>query len=75
MTKTALLLIDIQNDYFPSFEGSRMALPNMDKASQKAADLLAAARAADVTVLHVRHVMGSDAAPFFQTRNPRGRDP
>ncbi|MEL0437064.1 cysteine hydrolase family protein [Phycobacter sp. K97] len=66
MPKTALLLIDIQNDYFPSFKGSRMALPNMDAAAQRAAELLAAARETETPVIHVRHVMASDAAPFFK---------
>lgn len=65
MTKSALLLIDIQNDYFPSFEGSKMPLPNIDVALENAADLLAAARNIGMKVIHVKHVMASDAAPFF----------
>ena len=32
MENTALVLVDIQNDYFPSFAGSKMALPHMDAA-------------------------------------------
>lgn len=66
MAKTALLLIDIQNDYFPGFEGSRMVLPNMDKASEKAAQLLKEARANAAKIVHIKHVMTSDAAPFFK---------
>ncbi|MBU2983061.1 cysteine hydrolase [Lentibacter algarum] len=65
MTKQALILIDIQNDYFPSFEGSKMPLPAMDAASDKAAALLSAARENGVFVVHVKHVMASNAAPFF----------
>ncbi|ATG35918.1 putative isochorismatase family protein [Phaeobacter piscinae] len=65
MTKSALLLIDIQNDYFPSFDGSKMPLPNMDAAVENAADLLATARDAGLKVIHVRHLMATDAAPFF----------
>ncbi|WP_323784016.1 cysteine hydrolase family protein [Leisingera sp.] len=65
MTNTALLLIDIQNDYFPSFEGSKMALPHMDAASGRAASLLATARQTGVRVIHVKHVMAPDAARFF----------
>lgn len=65
MTQSALLLIDIQNDYFPSFAGSKMALPNMDVAARNAADLLSAARGAGIQVIHVKHIMASDAAPFF----------
>lgn len=65
MTQSALLLIDIQNDYFPSFDGSKMPLPDMDAATRNAADLLSAARAAGIKVIHVKHIMASDAAPFF----------
>lgn len=65
MTQSALLLIDIQNDYFPSFDGSKMPLPDMDAATRNAADLLSAAREAGIKVVHVKHVMPSDAAPFF----------
>ena len=65
MTKSSLLLIDIQNDYFPSFNGGKMPLPDMDDSSKKAAMLLAAARDSGMRVVHVKHVMASDAAPFF----------
>ncbi len=65
MTKSALLLIDIQNDYFPSFAESKMALPGMDKAAGRAAHLLTTARDSGTMVIHVKHVMASDAAPFF----------
>lgn len=65
MTKSALLLIDIQNDYFPSFKGSKMPLPDMDQATANAARLLAAARDRGTPVIHVKHVMKSSAAPFF----------
>lgn len=70
MTKSALLLIDIQNDYFPSFAGSKMPLPGMDSASEMAASLLATARDNGVRVIHVKHVMASDAAPFFHPGTP-----
>lgn len=65
MTKSALLLIDIQNDYFPSFSDAKMSLPDMDRASERAASLLAVARNSGLRVIHVKHVMASDAAPFF----------
>ncbi len=70
MNKSALLLIDIQNDYFPSFADSKMALPDMDAASKEAASLLAAARDTGMKVIHVKHVMASDAAPFFHPNTP-----
>ncbi|MBG6160994.1 nicotinamidase-related amidase [Labrenzia sp. EL_195] len=70
MTRSALLLIDIQNDYFPSIENSRMPLPDMDEAAARAAGLLSAARSNGTTVIHVKHVMTSDAAPFFRPGTP-----
>ncbi len=70
MTHTALILIDIQNDYFPSFPESKMALPDMDAATEQAASLLEAAREHDVKIIHVKHVMASDAAPFFHPGTP-----
>lgn len=72
MTKSALLLIDIQNDYFPSFAGSKMALPDMDHALEKAVNLLTAARDGTVRVIHVKHVMASNAAPFFHPNTVSG---
>lgn len=69
MTRSALLLIDIQNDYFPTFPGSKMALPAMDAAAEMAANLLSAARESDVKVVHVKHVMASEKAPFFRPQS------
>ncbi|WP_417431084.1 cysteine hydrolase family protein [Kiloniella sp.] len=68
MNKSALLLIDIQNDYFPSFSGSKMPLPAMDKAIVNANKLLMAARDSNTPIIHVKHVMTSDTAPFFRPR-------
>ncbi|OLU12309.1 cysteine hydrolase [Pseudomonas sp. PA1(2017)] len=62
MSKRALILIDIQNDYFP---GGKWSLHEMDAATANAARVLAAARAAGDTVVHVRHEFESVDAPFF----------
>ena len=62
MAKRALVLIDIQNDYFP---GGRWPLDGIDAAANNAAELLAAARAAGDLVVHVRHEFPSADAPFF----------
>lgn len=43
MSKQALIIIDIQNDYFP---GGKWALDGADQAADNAARLLAAARQA-----------------------------
>ncbi|OLU30523.1 cysteine hydrolase family protein [Pseudomonas sp. PA27(2017)] len=62
MSKRALILIDIQNDYFP---GGKWSLHEMDAATANAARVLTAARAAGDTVVHVRHEFESVDAPFF----------
>lgn len=62
MPKRALVLIDIQNDYFP---GGRWTLAGIDSAADNAAKLLAAARKAGDLVVHVRHEFPSADAPFF----------
>lgn len=62
MPKRALILIDIQNDYFAD---GKWPLSGMDLAADNAAQLLAAARKAGDLVVHVRHEFPADAAPFF----------
>jgi nicotinamidase-related amidase len=62
MPKRALVLIDIQNDYFP---GGRWALSGIESAADNAARLLTAARAAGDLVVHVRHEFATADAPFF----------
>ncbi len=59
---TALLLIDIQNDYFP---GGRMELVGPDAAAARAATLLARFRATGRPVVHVQHVADRPGATFF----------
>lgn len=63
MSKTALLLIDLQNDYF---EGGKWVLRNTDKAAANAAKLLAKFRDQARTVIHVRHEAASADAPFLR---------
>src|SRR5262245_3089031 len=62
MPKRALVLIDVQNDYFP---GGRWTLAGIESAADNAAKLLAAARAAGDLVVHVRHEFPTTEAPFF----------
>ena len=62
MAKQALILIDIQNDYFPQ---GKWPLDGVDAAADKAAQLLQAFRAAGDAVIHVRHEFASEDAPFF----------
>ena len=52
MHTTALLLIDIQNDYFP---GGRFSLPGAEQAGAQAGRLLAAFRERGGPVVHIQH--------------------
>jgi nicotinamidase-related amidase len=58
----ALLIVDIQNDYFP---GGAMELVGSVEASQRAAALLAAFRSRGLPVIHIRHVSLRPGATFF----------
>jgi nicotinamidase-related amidase len=64
---TALLLIDIQNDYFP---GGAMELAGSVEAGQRAATLLAAFRRTGRPVIHVQHISTRPGATFFLPDTP-----
>lgn len=68
MAKRALLLIDIQNDYF---ESGKWPLFEMSQAADNASKVLTSARRDEWLVIHVRHEFKSDQAPFF-TPNSSG---
>jgi nicotinamidase-related amidase len=59
---TALVLIDLQNDYFP---GGTMELVGADAAVARAAALLEAFRGKSLPVVHIRHVAAKPGATFF----------
>lgn len=63
MVKRALILVDIQNDYFP---GGAWPVEGMEAAAAKAAVVLQAARRAGELAVHVRHEATSAEAPFFR---------
>jgi nicotinamidase-related amidase len=58
----ALLLIDIQNDYF---EGGRFPLVNTLSALSNAQKALSLFRASGLPVIHVQHVNTREGATFF----------
>jgi nicotinamidase-related amidase len=60
---TALLIIDIQNDYFP---GGAMELAGPDAAAANAAKLLAAFRKKSAPVIHMQHIATRPGATFFR---------
>jgi len=64
---TALLLVDIQNDYFT---GGRMPLHEIDRAAENAARLLAHFRDTNQKVFHIQHTWEDPLAPFFVAGTP-----
>ena len=63
----ALLIIDIQNDYFP---GGKMELFNSEAAADKAGLLLDAFRKAGRPVFHVQHIALDPETGFFLPGTP-----
>ena len=59
----ALLLIDLQNDYYP---GGAYELEGMAAASAKSAEMLDRFRSAGSPLIHIRHEFASAEAPFFR---------
>ncbi|HWQ63940.1 MAG TPA: cysteine hydrolase family protein [Methanospirillum sp.] len=60
--KSALILIDIQNDYFP---GGKMELVGAENAGKKAGSMLDAARKNGYLIIHIQHLATRPDAPFF----------
>ena len=65
--KSALILIDIQNDYFP---GGAMELAGMNQAAAGAREVLEACRKARRPVFHVQHLALGPGAAFFRPGTP-----
>lgn len=70
MPDTALLIVDIQNDYFP---GGAMELEGADAAGSNAGKAIAQFRAKGAPVIHVRHLSTRPGATFFLP-NTRGAE-
>lgn len=64
---TALILIDLQNDYFP---GGTMELVGAEAAVAQAAWLLQAFRQRGLPVFHVQHIATRPGATFFLPGTP-----
>src|SRR3954463_12865424 len=67
MPERALLIIDIQNDYFP---GGGMELEGADAAAANASKALGRARQIGTPVIHVRHLSTRPGATFFLPGTP-----
>jgi nicotinamidase-related amidase len=62
MADTALLVIDIQNDYFPR---GAMELEGAEAAGEKAGKAIQAFRSRGLPVIHVRHLSVRPGSTFF----------
>ncbi|MDO7596854.1 MAG: cysteine hydrolase [Pseudomonadota bacterium] len=62
MSKTALIIVDLQNDYF---KGGKWELEGTEAATIKATSLLKRFREKGLPVVHIRHEFPTDDAPFF----------
>lgn len=60
--QTALILIDIQNEYFP---GGWLTLHEPERAAENAARLLEHCRNRRLPVLHIRHINDRENATYF----------
>jgi nicotinamidase-related amidase len=68
--KAALILVDIQKDYFP---GGRMELVGMKEASENAREMLRFFREKKWPIFHIQHIAVKDGATFFLP-NSQGMD-
>jgi len=62
MENTALLIIDIQNDYF---KGGNMTLHGAEEAGKKAQQVLEYFRKNNLPVVHIKHLATNEGATFF----------
>jgi nicotinamidase-related amidase len=62
MSQAALILVDIQNDYFP---GGSFELVGMEKAAENAQLLLRQFREKQAPIFHIQHLATHSGATFF----------
>ena len=67
----ALIIIDIQNDYF---ENGAMELVGSLPASENAKLILSKFRKENLPIVHIQHLAVAPGAEFFFTRNQRTRN-
>ena len=65
--KKALLVIDLQNDYFP---GGKFPLWNTDAILENIERAIAKANTRGVPVIHIQHIAKGGLAPFFIEGTP-----
>lgn len=62
MSNTALIIVDMQNDYFPA---GKWTLSGIEAAAANALRVLEKFRELQLPIFHVRHEFASAEAPFF----------
>ncbi|MGE8553412.1 MAG: cysteine hydrolase family protein [Chryseobacterium jejuense] len=62
MENTALLIIDVQNDYFL---GGKMTLEGAEQAGKNTQQVLEYFRKNNLPVIHIRHISTNEGATFF----------
>ncbi|WP_126650558.1 cysteine hydrolase family protein [Chryseobacterium aureum] len=62
MENTALLIIDVQNDYFP---GGKMELEKAEEAAGNISKVLEYFRKNNLPVVHIQHISNNGGAAFF----------
>ncbi|MFP3835302.1 cysteine hydrolase family protein [Chryseobacterium sp. SIMBA_028] len=62
MENTALLIIDVQNDYFP---GGKMILNGAEQAGKNTKGILEYFRKNNLPVIHIKHISTNEGAAFF----------
>ncbi|WP_426482904.1 cysteine hydrolase family protein [Chryseobacterium sp. R2ACT005] len=62
MENTALLIIDVQNDYFP---GGKMTLEKAEQAGENIKRILEYFRKNNLTIVHIKHISTNEGATFF----------
>lgn len=67
MSKEALIVIDIQNDYF---ENGKWELSKAAEASLKARAVIDHFRANNLPIFHIQHLASDENAPFFHPGTP-----
>lgn len=60
--KKALIIVDMQNDYFP---GGKMELAGIEKAATNARRALEMCRAKNLPIFHIQHLSNREGATFF----------
>lgn len=71
--KKALLLIDLQNDYFP---GRKFPLWNTDATIKNIEEAVRRAKTKEIPIIHIRHIANPEMgiAPFFNSGDRRRQD-